>query len=739
MISRIKLLCIVLLLFLLPWCKKEKEQFKHIEPQIKNGITLLRFNNLGKETAMQGKWSAPVLGKNKKFARTLDYPGGSIFFYAPEKERYFAHLTLQGEADSFDIKIGKKTYTIGEDSEKGGVRGSSSGKKHFFVIDRQYIEKGLNRLQFIFKKRTASVPYEGPGEGMSGQVDRKVRSLSKPSHSIGKKNRAITVEELELYPKRLAVLKKKTKKGQIFTPAEICYYLNPNIDKKIVVQLDLGKLKKIDAQILVQSEKSSRKITKSITGGAFALTPIDDTFHKFTINLPAQRNKFVTLKKSALISRGPAPGSTPWKQIKKSRLKDKNVLFILLDAARADHFSLYGYSRKTTPNIDRLARTAVCFSDCYAESAYTLASTGTLLTGLPPDFHGVTSAFHSRLDEKMTTLPALFKKKGFFTGAVSANPYFGTAYNYNKGFENFVELFQDKKLVLAAEFIEPFEKMLQKRGDRPFFIYLHLREPHTDFLMPPPYLGSFQAKYKQQSKELKQEVDKIYYGRNNSKEQLQLITDLYDENLLYADAVVGKLLAILKKHGVYDKTIKVILSDHGEGLGEHGLVGHNLVLYKEGLHIPLIIDIPGLELENRFIDAPAVTSDLVVTLSEMFDLPYPYYEYTAGKNLFALPESRLRISRSMPLVSKYHGYMVEALPYRLIFFPPYTPAPGELYQVLSDPLERNKIEPGGIAAQLLFSRLDHFLNYSKRPSISRQAAKLRQKDLENLKALGYLD
>ncbi len=701
-------------------CKNEpveKDIYYPIEPVIKDGFTQFLFNQPAEDISIRGAWAAPVLGKNKKFYRSLHYPGGSVFFFVPQKEKYFVRIIQAGGLECQEIAVKINDHST--------IHKLTKERDLFFVNPGELVQ-GRNELSFVLSKE-----------------------------------QEIAIEEIEIQPRRLALLKHAPQEGQVHTPAVLNYYINPLKSEKIRLQLVGNDAEKIEAQIHIQTEKNSRQTTRLINSMSepFDILPLDDSFHKISILLPKMRNRlgFVTLKESLVVKKRPpanaqTPGLTCWEKLQDSPLLEKNrmnVLVILLDAARADHFSCYGYKRKTTPNIDRLAEKSICFRDCYAEAAYTLASTGTLLTGLPPDYHGVTSAFYHSLDKRAVTLPELFQEKGFFTGAISGNPYFGRAYRYDQGFDMFVELFQGEKAVTAGEFIQPFEELLQKKGDRPFFIYLHIREPHTPFTMPSPYLGTFQEKYKENSPALQEEVNALYHGNKPLTEaSRKLLVDLYDENLLYADAVVGKILDILKKNNLDKQTLKVILSDHGEALGEDGLIGHNVVLYREGLHIPLIIDIPGEEAgkeEQQWITKPAVTSDVVVTLAQLFDLPYPYDSFTRGYNLFRLPKGRLRISRTMANATKYYGYMLDSQPYRLIFFPPYSQGIAELYNFTIDPYEENQLtqglETGGtnIPINYFFYYLDYFLSKAERPALGSGPVKLREKDLENLKSLGYIE
>jgi arylsulfatase A-like enzyme len=385
--------------------------------------------------------------------------------------------------------------------------------------------------------------------------------------------------------------------------------------------------------------------------------------------------------------------------------------------------------------MDKLAVTSLVFKNCYSEASYTLASTGTLLTGLPPDFHGVVSGDYSSLDQKTVTLGELFQKKGYFTGAISGNPNFGKAFRYEKGFTEFIELFKTKPAPLAGDFLVPFRRMLAKTKDRPFFIYLHVREPHDPFDMPPPFLGRFQDAFPEQSAELSETGKTFWNSTVDADDDLPLLRKLYDENLHYGDWAAGEIFKILEENRLEDDTIRIFISDHGEAIGENGQIGHGHVLYQTGLRIPLLLKIPGIGL--HVFNQPAITSDLVRTLCWLFDLKFPYLDFSRGKNLFHLPENRRLVARRIN-IKNYPGYTVIQYPYKLILHFPIEPGGSELYNLADDPLEDNPLTGHRLVRETLgFYLFNHLKNAVRlHPRMLKPA--LREEDLKSLESLGYL-
>ncbi len=274
--------------------------------------------------------------------------------------------------------------------------------------------------------------------------------------------------------------------------------------------------------------------------------------------------------------------------------KNYNVLLITIDTLRADRVSVYSKEHVKTPEIDVLAKEGIVFLRAFSEVPLTLPSHTTILTGLTPIGHGVHDNMGFRVDEKIETLAEILKSHGYLTGAVvSAFPLdkrFGLAqgfdyYDDNYGERNENEIFfperrAEKSVKLAIEWIA-------KKNKKKFFLWLHLFDPHQPYDPPEP----FKTKYKD---------------------------DPYSGEVAYVDSQLGKLFSFLKKNGIYDKTIIVLTSDHGEALGEHGERTHGYFAYNSTLWVPLIIKIPG---ENhRIIKDYVSLSDVFPTILDALSI-----------------------------------------------------------------------------------------------------------------------
>ena len=425
------------------------------------------------------------------------------------------------------------------------------------------------------------------------------------------------------------------------------------------------------------------------------------------------------------------PNSKEFKRL----FKNKNIMFIVLDASRWDHFSFNNYFRKTTPNIDKIAERSIIFKNTFCQAAYTLASTGTLLTGLSPEFHNVTLLTSPPLSNKIQTIAELFKKKRYKTIAISGNPNFGKALGYDRGFDIFIDLYSKSLQVLAEEFINPFKEIIKKHKNEKMFLYLHIREPHRHFLMPSPFLGTFQNKFKNQSNELINLENKIKYSQKNNIEDIKFYNSLYDENLRYADYIVGKLINIMKTSNIFKKTIIFIFADHGESLGEHNLIGHGNILYNEVSKIPFILHIPELNKKLEINDIK-ITSDIFITLVDFYNLNYKYKYLSYGKNLFLLNKKRVIFTRGIE-IKKNLTFAVIQYPYKLLITFPSNNI--EMYNINYDFKEtRNIKSQNPIILKKLILKLQTHLKASRKITSKKNKAKFSKEEIKALKSLGYL-
>jgi choline-sulfatase len=298
------------------------------------------------------------------------------------------------------------------------------------------------------------------------------------------------------------------------------------------------------------------------------------------------------------------------------------VVLISIDTLRADHLPAYGYRGVATPAIDALRRDAVLFARAYTHTPLTLPSHTALLTGLLPAVTGVRDNVGYALDTARVAsgdlpyLPLILQQHGYATGgAVSAYVLQGrtglaTGFDF---YEDSIEFRTGTGLgglqrpgTETLRLALPWLRAAAAPPQRPFFLFFHIYEPHTPYDPPEPYASRYPLKY--------------------------------DGEIATADAIVGQLLAELRRLGAYDRAIVVLLSDHGEGLGDHGEDEHGVLLYNEAIHVPLLLKLPRGQLAGSTAAAPAALTDVAPTLLGLLGLPVP--AKMRGASLLGLVDRR---------------------------------------------------------------------------------------------------
>jgi arylsulfatase A-like enzyme len=330
-----------------------------------------------------------------------------------------------------------------------------------------------------------------------------------------------------------------------------------------------------------------------------------------------------------------------------------NIILIVIDALRADHLSCYGYSRPTSPNLDRLAKEGVMFENAFAASSWSLPSHASLFTGRYPYEHtaGWTRP-KALLNGHHLTLAEALRSQGYRTAAFSANVFWVTReQGLARGFIHFEDYFHSiADMVLRTLYGRVIEKYLlqtlgfedipaRKRAsdvnrsvlhwldrddEKPFFVFLNYMDTHDPYLPPQPYYNKF-SKFKNPSGILNWRV-----GRNNPQmtpQQLQSEIDAYDASIAYVDDHIGQLLAELQSRGLGQNTLVVITSDHGEALGNHDLFLHGNSLYLEEIHVPLIFRLTRQLPAGVQIVQPVTNAALPVTVMNLIgasdQTPFP--------------------------------------------------------------------------------------------------------------------
>jgi len=273
-----------------------------------------------------------------------------------------------------------------------------------------------------------------------------------------------------------------------------------------------------------------------------------------------------------------------------------NLLLVTIDTLRADHLHAYGYAIET-PATDALARTGVVAEDATVQVPQTRPSHACLLTGRYPYEHRIRDNFSPPLDPSTPTLATLLRARGYDTAAFIGSVVLAASSGLDGGFN----LYDDRIAATGSSAMQGEERRaeavvssalawLKKKRTQPFFAWVHLYDPHAPYEPPEPYR-------------------KRYRGRP------------YDGEVAYADAQLGRLLDFLERQGLRGRTLVVVTSDHGEGLGEHGEEEHMMFLYDSTLRVPLLLSWPGVLPAGSRVKGQLRSVDVLPTLLDLLGLP----------------------------------------------------------------------------------------------------------------------
>lgn len=400
-----------------------------------------------------------------------------------------------------------------------------------------------------------------------------------------------------------------------------------------------------------------------------------------------------------------------------------NMVVITLDTTRADRMGFLGSERGLTPNLDELAKQGVVFSRAYSHVPLTTASHATILTGTYPQFNHVVD-FGIPLSPRLPYLPDILHHHGYRTGAFVASlvldPLDGTAPGFDRGFDVYDAGFRmrphaaDRYKTIerrGGEVIDHALSWLSKRppSAAPFFLWVHLYDAHDPYDPPEPYRSKYAAQ-------------------------------LYDGEIAYADACLGKLLTQLRARGLYDSTLIAVMADHGESLGEHGENTHGVFLYDETIHVPLLLKLPANRGAGKRIDTRVGLVDIAPTALRAAGLQVP--SEMQGESLLAMIQTASAGELDRP------AYAETEYPHRAFGWSSlralrkskylYIRAPqSELYNQGTDPKAQHNLSTTSKAvSDTLAGQLDEFRRKTSQTLV--ELAKPDPEQVQKLQALGYV-
>lgn len=463
----------------------------------------------------------------------------------------------------------------------------------------------------------------------------------------------------------------------------------------------------------------------------------------------------------------------------------RRVILISVDTLRADRLNAYGYkARRVSPAMDRLAQDGILFEDHVSAAPWTTPSHMSLFTGLSPTAHGITRSFKvmlqelldaqgfERLSDERPTLAEGLSKAGLRTAAFTGGVTLDERMGFGRGFEKY-HTFMGK---LNERKVSRLLRWIRRNRDAPFFVFWHTFEVHAPYLhgdflgdvLPPAEARSLQegldavAARRRDAIELRPAKDLL---RERKAYTRGVTSALYDGGILSMDRWLTRLFDELKALRLYDETLIVLTSDHGEQLGENAGNGgnrsrdgdfygiHGNTLYDELLRVPLIIKLPGGQHAGRRVSSISRTIDIMPTVLDVLGLPTP--PQLQGESLrpsWERPGGKTREAISESLSTRDEGKSVRDGPYKYIVSMttaqvdahgrstiPARPSLVELYDLATDPGEKtNLIKKPGMAQ--VATRLDALLRLRVAERVGRSSSvPMDPEALEKLRALGYVN
>src|SRR3954471_16169762 len=297
------------------------------------------------------------------------------------------------------------------------------------------------------------------------------------------------------------------------------------------------------------------------------------------------------VKTAAGVELGQLPGG-----VARDRL---NLVIVTLDTTRADRIGAYGSHEVETPTIDRLASEGVLFEQAVSAAPLTLPAHSSLFTGEFPPEHGVRDNGGFFLGPEQVTLAEVLKGRGYRTGGFVAAYVLASKWGINQGFDTYFDDFdlsQVRAVSLSAiqrpanEVLDKALPWIEQSSSAPFFAWIHLYDPHAPYRPPEP----FATKYKGHP---------------------------YNGEIAFADSQIARLISTLQARGLYDRTVIVVMGDHGESLGDHGESAHGFFVYNSVTHVPLVIRAPFSGIGHRRVADPVRSVDIMPTMLDLLGAP----------------------------------------------------------------------------------------------------------------------
>ena len=335
-----------------------------------------------------------------------------------------------------------------------------------------------------------------------------------------------------------------------------------------------------------------------------------------------------------------------------------NVIFIVVDALRADHVSAYGYERPTTPYLDSFVVGGVRFERATSPSSWTFPSNAAMLTARMPSRIRMSDwgSLRAKVPGEEVMLAELLRAGGYETIGFVNNYYLDAQFGMDQGFDHYERLVKSEMAGDLNAMAFDWLSANPAAGDnQPLFLFMYYYDPHSWYDPPPPYDTLYDSTYTGPlTPEVYQHGQKVVSGEIvPTPRDVEHLIALYDGEITYWDYQLAHLLARLDGDGLLDNALVVITSDHGQMFGEHGKWVHRNSLYEEVLRVPLFLHYPGVVPANAAIDTPVFTADLPPTILDLVGLPVP--PALDGRSLRPLIQGQRSALDDRPIYAEMEG------------------------------------------------------------------------------------
>ncbi|NIM11249.1 MAG: sulfatase-like hydrolase/transferase [Candidatus Aminicenantes bacterium] len=466
-----------------------------------------------------------------------------------------------------------------------------------------------------------------------------------------------------------------------------------------------------------------------------------------TVDLKSQFDREVEL---IFETKGKGVGAWINPRLVKPKKHPRVIVVIVLDTLRYDHTSLYGYSRATTPVLERLSQEAVVFRNAYTTTSWTLPAHVSLFSGKNLDEHGVVTP-NDRISTEYPLIAEIFQREGYVTAAFTGGGFIDDSYGFARGFQVYSNTPGRAFSMNSAERVfNHFKNYINGFRGNDVFVFLHTYQMHAPYKAPRKYIAQISQDVHTNLKGVRNFIrEKHEYYKTIDAKDRQLLIDLYDAGILYADRMlVGNVVRFLKGKGLYRDAMIVVLSDHGEEFYDHHSWEHGHTLYKELIKIPLLVKYPQNRKKGEETALASIT-DIPAIILEESGVPYDemIFRNEVGQTNRVLPVllPLSPIIRQFPakisLVGRNHHFIFNVIDKQMLAF--FNPPPPqvrmqeiELYDS-SDYLEKVNVYMRRRRIADRFGK--HMAKYLQRfKGVKMKTFKGSKELQERLKSLGYL-